>query len=187
MARALTAAMLAAVQSGRVRPVLIAKIGTAAADLRVWTGIGNLTFESEIYSGVGNFGGVSEIQETNELMAAGLTYTLSGVPSEIVSIALGQMRYGRPAVLWFGLIDETTNSLITDPYKMFSGLTDVPMIDEGFDTATISITAENRLIDLERPRVRRYTTEDQKLDDATDKGFEFVPGLQDAVITWGRQ
>jgi hypothetical protein len=62
---------------------------------------------------------------------------------------------------------------------------DVPSISEGGDTATITITAENRLLDLERVRVRRYTQEDQARDDVTDLGFEFVPALQDKEVLFG--
>lgn len=163
MARALTAAMISAITAGTVKPVLIAKIGTSSADVNVWTGVGDLNFQSEIYSGIGNFGGVSPVEETSELRAAGLNFSLSGVPSSLIATALGNIRYGRPAILWLGLIDTATGALVADPYKMFTGLTDVPTIDEGPDTSVITISAENRLIDLERARVRRYTPEDQNI------------------------
>ena len=184
MARDLSAAMLAAIAANTIKPVMIAKLGTSGADLNVWTGVGDLTFEAETYTGVGNFGGVSMIQETSELQASGVTFSLSGVPSSLISAALGSMRYGRTAKLWFGLIDTTTGALVDPPYLMFTGKTDVPSIDEGPETSVVSITAENRLIDLERSRVRRYTHEDQQIDHAGDLGFEYVQSLQDAEITW---
>lgn len=164
MARALTAAMIAAINESTVKPVLIAKIGTSGADVNVWTGIGDLTFQSEIYAGVGNFGGVSPVNETSELRAAGLNFSLSGIPSSMISTALANIRYGRPAILWFGLFDINTGLLIADPYKLFTGSTDVPSIDEGPDTSVVTISAENRLIDLDRARARRYTPEDQNIN-----------------------
>ena len=39
---------------------------------------------------------------------------------------------------------------------------------------------------IEKPRERRYTSEDQKLDHPDDRGFEYVPALQDMPIFWGR-
>jgi hypothetical protein len=48
------------------------------------------------------------------------------------------------------------------------------------------LTAESRLIDLERSRERRYTSEDQKIDYPNDKGLEFIADLQDKEIVWGR-
>jgi hypothetical protein len=164
MARALTAAMIAALNENTVKPVLIVKIGTSGADVNVWSGIGDLTFQSEIYSGVGNFGGVSPVNETSDLRAAGLNFSLSGIPLSMISTALANIRYGRPAILWFGLVDITSGALVADPYKLFTGLTDVPSIDEGPDVPVVTISAENRLIDLDRARARRYTPEDQNID-----------------------
>jgi hypothetical protein len=185
MARTLTAAMLAAIAAETIRPVLIVKIGTSGSDINLWTGIGDLTHLGETYNGVGNLGGVSQVQETQNLEANGMSFTLTGIDSAMVSAILGSMRYGRPAKMWLGLIDTTTNLLVDAAMQMFVGLTDVPSMEEGPESATISITAENRLADLERPRARRYTTEDQKLTDPTDLGFDYVPTLQDAVFPWG--
>ena len=80
-----------------------------------------------------------------------------------------------------GTIDGAT----VDSYQIFSGRMDVMTIDETGETCSITLTAENRLIDLERPRVRRYTSEDQKSLHPNDKGFDFVNSLQEAEIKWG--
>ena len=40
------------------------------------------------------------------------------------------------------------------------------------------------MIDLQRPKSRRYTKEDQQIDFPTDLGFDFVPELQDIQIIW---
>jgi len=42
------------------------------------------------------------------------------------------------------------------------------------------------MIAFERPYVRRYTDEDQKIEHPTDKGFEFVAAIQDLELVWGR-
>jgi len=69
---------------------------------------------------------------------------------------------------------------------MFSGRMDTMSIKDSGDTANISLTAESRLIDLERSRERRYTSEDQKIDYPNDKGLEFIADLQNQEIVWGR-
>jgi len=48
------------------------------------------------------------------------------------------------------------------------------------------LTVENKLIDLERPRVGRFTSEYQKSIYSEDKGFDFVESLQEQKLTWGR-
>jgi hypothetical protein len=75
---------------------------------------------------------------------------------------------------------------VADPVLQFEGRLDVPAIEDGEDTATIAISYESELIDLERARERRYTPEDQAIDYPGDLGFAYVAALQDAQITWGR-
>lgn len=76
-------------------------------------------------------------------------------------------------------------NLIADPYQLRNGKLDISVIDDDGETATIAMQYEDRLIDLDRARERRYTSEDQAIDYPTDLGFEFVPSLQDAQIIWG--
>ena len=59
-------------------------------------------------------------------------------------------------------------------------------INESADTSTLQLTAENKLIDLERPRVGRFTSEYQKSIYPDDKGFDFVESMQEQKIVWGR-
>ena len=62
---------------------------------------------------------------------------------------------------------------------------DVMTIEDAGDTANISLSAESRLIDLERARVRRYTNNDQQNQFAGDTSLRFVADLQDKEIAWG--
>lgn len=191
MARNLTAAMVTAVTNGTIMPILLAKITTGGGDIRVWTGIGDLSFDAgdgdgaQTYSGIGAFGGISAIQESQDLKASGMTLSLSGVPSAYISAALSDMEQGRPALIFMGLIDTATLAVVSDPYEIFTGITDIPEIIESGETAVINLTIENRLLNLEKKRVRRYTKEDQARDDVTDLGFDQVPALQDFEINFG--
>ena len=45
---------------------------------------------------------------------------------------------------------------------------------------------ENKLIDLKRSKVRRYTSEDQEQEYPSDLGLDFVPSLQDMELIWGK-
>lgn len=185
MSRDVTAAFDAACQSAHVRPFLAAEIEDAGGVARYWTGLGDKTILGETFIGAGSMGSVSAVEEASDLYAAGLTFTLSGLPTETVAIALDDARQGLPARLYFGLLSDS-GAIIADPVLVFEGLTDIPTIDDDGSTGSISISAENQLIRLETPNERRYTHEDQQLVDPGDLGFEFVPGLQDLVIVWGR-
>ena len=63
---------------------------------------------------------------------------------------------------------------------------DTMVLNDGGETATIQVTVENRLIEFERTRIRRYTAEDQKIDYPNDKGLEFVAEMAEKEIVWGR-
>lgn len=184
--RPITAEMEAASLAERFRPFLAAEIDTADGFIRAHSGTGDLVLDGETYAGVGGFYGIDDVEETTDLAARGIKVSLAGAPSDMLAYALGAMEQGREATIYLGLYDLATWSVIDDPWTLFRGLTDVPEIDENTVAPIISLSLENRLIDLERARVRRYTDEDQKIDDPTDKGFEYVPSLQDRQILFGK-
>lgn len=148
---------------------------------RIWSGYGDITIDGNIYTGGGTIVNISPIEENAEIGAKGAAILLEGISSSILSYALTENYKNRIASIYVGGI---TNGIVSS-YKVFSGRMDVMTISENGDTCSVSITAESRLIDLERPRLRRWTSEDQKNIDPNDKGFEFVNSLQEATIKWG--
>lgn len=184
MARGLTSAVTAEVQASIVHPVVIFEGDFNGAMVRAWTGIGVLLWAGNTWTGVGTLAAVSTIEETTEVAAKQVTVSLSGVLAENISLVLGAAKQGRNGKVWLGFLD-SNGSLIADPYLAFSGILDVPVIEDAGETATISITYESKLVALERPRERRYTHEDQQIDYPTDLGLAYVNSIQDAQITWG--
>ena len=59
------------------------------------------------------------------------------------------------------------------------------IISDDGENATIKVSCESRLIDLNRNRVRRYTDVDQQSEVSGDLGFKFVESLQEKSIDWG--
>lgn len=149
--------------------------------VRLWNGYGDLSYGGNSFLGSGDLMNISAIEEAAEIGAKGATMMLSGISSTILSYALTENYQYRIANIYVGTIDGGTVSA----YKVFSGRMDVMTISENGDSCNISITAESRLIDLERPRIRRWTSEDQKSLYAGDKGFDYVNGIQQAEIKWG--
>ena len=113
--------------------------------------------------------------------AKGATLSMSGIPSSFLSLALQEPYQGRECRIYFGVTSDPS-----DYVEVFSGELDQMNIEEQADTANISVTAENVLIKLERPVVRRFTNEDQKSRFPSDRGLEYVASLQDKEIFWGR-
>ena len=183
--RDLTSGVQTAIAADAVSPILLFQGEFGSGFVRVWSGIGDLTWNSETWSGVGTLGGISSITETSDIQANGLNVTFSGIPSAMISIALGDVVQGKLGKVYFGFMD-ASNTVIADPVLMFEGRLDVPSIEEDGENAVIQISYESRLIDLQKPRESRYTHEDQKLQHPTDLGFEFVPALQEQQISWGK-
>ena len=59
-------------------------------------------------------------------------------------------------------------------------------ISEAGTTSTVELKVENKLIDLERARVARFTSAYQKLKFPNDQGLNFVESMQDKKINWGK-
>ena len=175
--------------------------------LRLWTGQGTLVLEDGTnWIGTGNLLDISAIEETSELAVKGATLTLSGVPSEVLSLALSEPYQGRVCNIYFGtlsqgsLLQESSSYILLQDgsrieletgekgfNEIFSGYMDQMNIEESGETSTIQLLVENKLVDLERARVARFTSGYQKSIYAGDLGLDFVEDLQDKQIPWGRK
>ena len=189
MSRTLTSGMQAVATADIVRPIFLVRMvfdsSESPNELNLWSGVGDLTYDSETYTGVGDLLSISSVTETADMQASGINVVLTGVKSSLVVIAKDHEYQGRPLTVMLGAFD-TSGSLIANPTTVFAGFMDTMTIAESGDTSTISIAVENKLIAFERSKIRRYTAEDQKIDHPTDKGFEFVTSIVQKEIIWGR-
>ena len=173
--------------------------------LRLWTGYGTLVYQGQEWYGTGSFLQIDSVEETTEIAAKGASITLSGIPQEVLSLALSEPYQGRKANIYFGnfskgliLLESSDYILFEDGSKVilesgstnlaqiFSGYMDQMNIEETADTCTVELALENKLIDLERARVARFTSAYQKSLYPGDLGLDFVESLQDKEIVWGR-
>jgi hypothetical protein len=182
MSRDIATVIANALDDDVIEPFFAVDLGFDSGTLRLWTGIGTRAINGEDYIGAGNFLQISDMQETSEIQAAGATLTLSGIPSELLSLALTEPYQQRPARIYFGLVGSEA-----DMAEVFTARMDQMTIEEGPETCIIQLTVENVLVDLERPRVLRYTNNDQQSRFPGDRGFEFVETIQNREIFWGRQ
>ena len=174
--------------------------------VRMWTGQGTLVLsDGTEWVGLGQLLNISSIEETSEMSVKGASISLSGIPSNLLSLALSEPYQGRIAKIYFGtfqqgsILQETSDYILlqdgsrinlestsTGFNELFSGYMDQMNIEESGDTATIEMMVENKLIDLERARVARFTSGYQKSIYPGDLGMDFIEDLQDKKISWGR-
>lgn len=189
MSRNLTAAAQSASQAGVVRPVMLVELDFPSGFLRVNSTDRTITLDpggspsqAEDFLGVGRLGGVSTVGESSQLQASGVKLSLSGIPPAQIAAAFERAQ-GRPGRIWLGFLDQTYR-LVIDPVLVFSGLIDNTTIDLGA-LAKVTLSVENRMIAWERPKVRRYTNENQQQRFADDKFFEFVNPTVEKELLWG--
>jgi hypothetical protein len=204
--RDISGAILGAIEDTVVYPFFAVQFDFDSQPIRVWTGTGTLVYEGLSYTGTGNLLNVSSIEETSEMAVRGATLTMTGIPSELLSLALQEPYQGRTCTIYFGmfrkgaLLTESSVYLLkedggkifletqeTGLTQLFTGYMDEMNIDEGPEFATIEMKVENKLIDLERTRIRRFSSGYQKSVYPNDKGLDFVEALQDKEILWGRK
>ena len=183
--KSISSAMQTAVTADLVRPIILVQCAFDSGNLNLWNGIGDLTVNSVNYVGAGTLLSIGAISESSELQANGITVTLSGITDPLLAKARDEDYQGRELKVLLGAMD-ASNGVITNPVVIFSGFMDTMVINDSSETATIQVTVENRLIEFERTRVRRYTAEDQKIDYPNDKGLEFVAEMAEKEIVWGR-
>lgn len=185
MARELTEEVVGIISGSIVRPAIFCEFRFSAGTVRFWSGLGEITFNENVYTGSGDLGTISEITESEVLKASGVTFNLSGVPSSIISASLGQEYSERLCFMHLAFFDDEME-IVSEPYLLFSGRMDIMSIEENGEFCSVSLSAENRLIDLERPSARRYTDEDQQHYFPGDKGLAYVTVLNDGrQLKWG--
>ena len=186
MARQLHADMSTAVSRQKVRPFFAATFHFArgASPIRLWTGRGNLDFGGNTYAGVATLGKISPISETSETRAVGMTLTLSGVPSNLVNDAVYTDYQGDEVDVYIGMMTDT-NTIEGAPYQMFKGLIDNMILDDNGQKTEITVRVETIMVEMNRTRESRYTSEDQNRRFEGDRFFDFIPDLQTKEIKWG--
>jgi hypothetical protein len=206
MSRDISSTTVAELSKEVIAPFFAVDLDFDSAPLYLWSGYGDLVIDDKTYLGAGQFLDISSIAETTEMEAKGASITMSGIPSSFLSLALQEPYQGRECRIYFGVVlgskgilQESGSFLLLEDgglfltedsgvnlTEIFSGELDQMNIEENVDSAIITVTAENVLIKLGRPIVRRFTNEDQKSRFPNDIGLEYIASLQEKEIFWGK-
>ena len=155
-------------------------------DILVWTGNDDLVINSETYSGAGSLLSISNVEDTLDLKPTGISIALSGMDADVLNMALTENYQNRDISVFMGFLMGGSNE-VAGVLKVFAGRMMSLDVTDDIDGAVVAVTAENRLIDLERPSNLRYTAESQKFVDSSDTSLNRVQQLQDKQIAWGQK
>lgn len=175
--------MLAAIAASDLQPAVFVEAFLNGPVVRIWSGIGTISWNGHTWAGLGSLMSISMTEDAATVEARGISIVMSGLDATLLADCLADFRLGLPVTVYFALY--ASGSLIADPIISWAGRMDQPTIDVAGDTASITINCENRLIDMNIAVDRRYTHEDQQLENPGDLGFQFVNGLQETTLFWG--
>lgn len=183
--RTTTLSVQTALASDNIPMLALVELEFVSGTLRVCNAGYSFTWGGHKWVGLGELGKISGISEGQELQMYGCTLELSGIPLEYIAESLNPADYqGQPATIWLAPLDDEYQ-ILADPVITFQGRMDTMAVQLG-ETATIQLSVESKLVDWERPRVRRYNHEDQIAEYPDDMGLEFIPQMVEKELVWGR-
>ena len=115
--------------------------------IRLWTGIDDLTINSETYVGAGDLLSIGDIEDTMEVKSSNCSFTLSGMDSTILNLALSEDVQNRKIFLFMGFLSGGSN-VSAGEITLFSGRMTNIQVDDDPNGSRIVVNAENRLVDL---------------------------------------
>jgi hypothetical protein len=158
-------------------------------DVFIATGRDDIDWGGNTYLG-GTAAGIEQIRDqTGEVV--GLSFALSGVPVEMIAIAMAEPIRGKLATVSLALM-RPEDEAIMDVLLLWTGNLDQMPIIESNETATINVTAEHRGMYFARPKGLMYSDADQQRLYPGDRCLEFLTAQsahQDIwpAASWGRQ
>ena len=155
------------------------------ADIRIWGGDGDLTLGGETYTGAGVLLQVDNIEETQELKSSGVSLSLAGMDDDVLNMALTEKYQNRPMTI-FLVFTMGGGNAVAGSMLSFRGRMLSMTVNDDPAGSTISLTAENRLVDLNRPSNFRYTNASQQHLASGDTSFRYVQQMEDLKVSWGK-
>jgi hypothetical protein len=113
---------------------------------------------------------------------ASINLVIPGVSSELLALALSEDVEGQTARIYDAIIDPDSG-VVGDAMLAWSGTMTMPAIEDG-PTATVSIACEHRGMLAMRPKISRYTDDEQRRLYAGDTSLDFDPATDAAPLAW---
>ena len=144
--------------------------------------LGNVNYKGDTYLSVGFYGGISELSESTDTIADGLTLTLSGISQTQVHTALSEATKGSRVDL--AVVAVLPNGTVVGEIIKYSAQIDQASISEDSKGILIAIT----VVPIVSLRLNNVTGElwssaEQAKIDPGDKLFDMIPA-KDATVRY---
>ncbi|UXN70889.1 hypothetical protein N8A98_06795 [Devosia neptuniae] len=171
----------------RVQAATLFEFQFASGTQRFWDGHGYLAAGGHEWQGFGEMGSVSGLEQSRGLGAPQTTFKLSGVDSNLLSIAVNSAAEvtGRPCAVHLQFLSSAYTALDT-PIAIWAGTMDTLSFVAGVKDQSITLSAETLFVDRVRAPWGLYTDTDQRARWPGDRGFEFMASLLYKTVNWLR-
>mgnify|MGYP001484298069 CR=1 FL=1 len=110
MSRTLDSEVLGAINSASVEVIVLCEFDFASGPIRMWSGYGDISWNGQTWIGTGVFLKLGDVAETQDTSSVQLSFSLSGVPSDMLALVLGEQFQGRPCKVYLGAMIGSTGS-----------------------------------------------------------------------------
>lgn len=181
MPRGLSTEIKTAIAADTVQPVYLAYFDFNGYTLRTWTGEGDLSYDAQTWAGNGHLQLVPAVRENANLYAELTQLQLTGKPATAVDLSDPDNYQGRAVELYIGFYDATGALPSTNIYKLFSGTMSQVEFSSNAAAESWRVTAESRLVDLQRVKSALWTHEEQRSRYSADNGFAYEAKTRTAI------
>jgi hypothetical protein len=181
--RGISSALEAAADADNIRLLMFIKMELDSGTIHVHEGVGTLTWGGFDWLGLGDFGGISSIEESEQISPFEVTLTLSGLDTDMMNEVMNQNYYLRPVTIYMGALDLAAGTLVDEPDEIWSGFLDTASVSLGDDNG-IMITCESEFAIFDQSNDSTFSDADLQADHPGDLFFEFLPSMVDSIVVW---
>lgn len=172
-----TAGFKAETEADVFQPFALVKMDLPSGSVRFFSGVGELSWNSQTWTGAGELGFVGKIDSGTQIRAGFIEIGLSGLESSLKTDVLDYMARGAETFVYMGFYDSSGN-IVADPWLCYYGRLDTTNLDDGAQGLTIRCRIIDGVGARLRQTKRRRTDADQQEIYSGDQVFEFVADLR---------
>lgn len=180
--RSLTPAALAQLSSGDVALAVLVELQLDGTPVRLASCAAAVDVAGALYFGAGSLGAVDAVRDEAG-QTQGIKFSLSGVPSENIALALQTDIQGKPCKVSVAVCHPDTWAVLDAPVAWAGTLDQMP-ITHGAETSTIGVTAIHRGDTFRRPKPLRYTDGDQQRVAPGDTSCRYITSQSQKQDIW---
>lgn len=182
MARTTDSNLIAQLQALYSRPVIYVRLDFESGVVYGCSGLGTLEWDGHTWSGLGTMVKIELPEENADKSSVGARFTLAA-PSEIISLALGEVYHERSAKIWVACLDENLDP-ISDPILYFDGVMSQMEIDRQAKDGYVTLSVEKTSLD-DAPEFDTFDDQNQQGKFPGDTFFAHLVNMPEKLVTWG--